>query len=184
MKKKDAIIVCLLILSICMLSACKSYDNISYSKIDEKTFLTTLEEKEYLPKDVTDSLRAYSNEKTSEGEPFGYWREEDAKGEIVQKIELNFPDGEMTRYHYKSYINRLNASNKMSITSGETLAMDFINTFRPDISALKWSQGEGISSIYDPGNVEAWIAEDDTHKYCVMVNLNTATLDYFSQEDK
>jgi hypothetical protein len=61
--------------------------------------------------------------------------------------------------------------------------MQFIKEFRPDLANLTWKNGEWYLSIYDVGNVEAWVADNGTHKYGVMVNLNTGQVVHFNRED-
>jgi len=154
-------------------------------KFDENTFLNKLSDNGFLPKEVTDNLPNYRQFDDSDGIPVDYWSKTDDEGYVIQKIEVEAPNGVMTRYHYKAYdFQFVWPEKKLTMDEGKALALKFIKEFRPDISGLSWSRGEWYLSIYDPGNMEAWVASDKDHEYGVMVNLNAGTVDFFSQEIK
>ena len=170
----------LILAAVVLLAGCSS----NSADFNEKTFLAKMETGGFLPKEIIDNLPDYANLTNSLGVPFDYWSKKDDNGNVLQKIELKAPEGKITRYHYKAYNFSAAPVEKLTLAQGKELGLKFIETFRPDLSALSWSQGQWYLSIYDPGNVEAWVAQDETHKYGVMVDLKSGLVEYFSQEDK
>ena len=178
--KKLYYFVTLMLVSAVLLAGC-FFDTADFN---DKKFLLRIESAGFLPAEVINNLPDYRSSTNSAGVPLYYWSKMDADGGVIQKIEVNTVDGMITRYHYKSYTFMINADEKLTLERGKALAMRFIEIFRPDLAELTWTRGEWYTTIYDPGNVEAWVAVDESYKYGVMVNLNTGTLDYFSQEHK
>ena len=178
--KKAYYLIALMLAAVVLLAGC----SLSAADFNDKTFLSQLEKAGFLPQEVIDNLPSYMTGADSADIPLYYWSKTAADSSTIQKIEVNTQDGKLTRYHYKSYYFVFDVGEKLTLEKGEKLAMKFIEVFRSDISGLAWTRGEWYQSIYAPGNMEAWVAEDESHKYGVMVNLNMGTVDYFSQQDK
>ncbi|MCL2416203.1 MAG: hypothetical protein FWD01_05240 [Defluviitaleaceae bacterium] len=184
------------VFSIFALSACEN-DVMEISCIDsEEFFFSKLMDKNFLPPGIMHNLRDSGGLETFldyEGYPVSYWRTLDYEGGVIHKIEITTETDNqiLIRYHYKYYDFDIFAatdslpllsSEKLTLDQGKDLAMLFIAEFRPDLINLDWENGEWYLSIYDRGNIEAWIANDGTHNYGIMIDLQLGLVVYFSRD--
>ena len=121
----------------------------------------------------------------SANNPVLIWLKSDEDGGTIHKIEVTTTAGkQLIRYAYKAYeqIGSLH-DEKFTIDEGKELAMKFIKEFRPDLTEFIWENQEWYLSRYDKGNVDAWVTDDGSHKYGIMVDLNMGEIVHFNRED-
>ena len=172
------------------LAACNhEKDESAETKFNPEEFLSRLEKGGFLSHEIISDLpdfRDITDELDYAGDNiYLYFYKADSENNTIHKIEaVTTSDNLLIRYHYMAYLKIIPfLDEKLTLDEGKELAMQFIKEFRPDLSDLTWENNEWYLSIYDPDNVEAWVADNGTHKYGVMVNLNTGQVIHFNRDD-
>jgi len=166
MKRKITSILSLLII-LSAFTGCSAGKMPQYAE----DFITRLGDEVFLPPEVIAEFPEFN----SDGKPYLIWSKLNENSNVIHKIEAVFDDDKLTYYNYKSYFFDVPLPDeKLTLNEGESEAMRFINEFRPDLAELEWVNKEWYPSMYDAGNVEAWVADETgVHGLFIMVDLNT-----------
>jgi len=176
------LVCCLLVLSLTIVSfaSCTRTDT---AQIDAENFLTRLENGGFLPLESLAEFPYFREIEDSNGNAVMVWQRLDEKGNAIHKLEVTVAETILVRYSYIAYeMIDMPLNDKLALEEGEELAMRFIGAFRPDLAGLTWENGEWYLSRYEPGVVEAWVADDGVFRYGILVDLNLGGIIHFSVE--
>lgn len=153
----------------------------------QESFLSDLENNDYLPDQVLKALPDFKENKNEDGSTFYIWSKwDDEKDDYVHNIQMIAKDDELLEYHYKSYYFKVpHLEKSLSHKSANTLVNNFAKTFLYDAEELLFENDpeNQIQSLYNPNHVETWTATSNSGTHSIVVNLDIGGIVFYKFDD-
>ena len=133
----------------------------------------------YLPSEIWDNLPDFSEESLDNGSILYRWSGSDDES-FAHKIELIVENDEVQFYLYRPYLFGPEfQKGRLSMEQASDLVKEFAKDFIVKGEELIFVNRPAYYRLYDPDNVESWVAERDGIEYNVMVHLNDMGVIFF-----